>query len=135
MRSNITIAPDEAQILSRYLIGEKCSTQTEMHYAAAVTKLNASLTDTQQKTWNRMLVFRIYLKLVDGGLVLTNPPSPLRKRIFIMLTLLEASPDHIHYFLPQERSIWYLIPLGFRAGMSAVYGILGVIMAKLMNVR
>ena len=135
MTDSTHIAPNEAQKLSQYLIGEKCSEQTEHHYIEAVHKLNATLTETQQKTWDRMLRSKFYLKLVDSGLALSNPQSSLRKRIFIMLTLLEASPEHIRYFLPQERNIWYLIPLGFRAGMSGVYMVFGVIVVKLLSVR
>ncbi|MCW3125431.1 MAG: hypothetical protein JWO03_1089 [Bacteroidetes bacterium] len=134
MTDSLHIADNEAQVLSRYLIGEKCSDQTVYHYTEAVQKMNAVLNESQMKTWRSMLRSLFYLKLIDSGLALTNPQSPLRKRIFIMLALLESSPDHVRYFLPQERSIWYLIPLGFRAGMSALYGIFGFFSVKLLGV-
>ena len=134
MSDSIKIAANEAQVLSKYLIGERCSEQTVQHYAVAVEKLHASLTPAQQHIWDSMISFRPYLKLVDSGLAVTNAQSPLRKRIFIMLTLLEASPDHVRYFLPQERSICYLIPLGFRAGVSALLMLTGAVTVKLSGI-
>ena len=135
MGESIQIVSNEAQVLSKYLIGESCSDDTVRHYAEAVNKLNAILNESEQKTWNQMLGSSFYLKLVDSGLAIVNPQSPLRKRIFIMLTLLESSPDHVKYFLPQDRSIWYLIPLGFRAGLSALYLILGVMLVRATKIR
>lgn len=134
MSESLYIAPGEAQRLSRYLIGEDCPEATVQHYAAAVQKLFAILTPDQQKVWDRMLRSSLYMKLIDGGLAVTNPQSPLRKRIFIMLTLLESRPEFTQYFLPQERSIWYLIPLGFRAGLSAVYLVSGGLFTKLSGI-
>jgi hypothetical protein len=105
-----------------------------LRYSDTLTKLNASLSPGQEKTWSKMISSSIYMKLVDGGLALSAPQSPLRKRIFIMLTLLECSPDYTESFLPQQRSMWYLIPLGFRAAMSAVYGVAGLVMVKTLKV-
>jgi hypothetical protein len=133
MIATIHIADNEAQVLSHYLIGEKCSDQTAEHYTEALQKLNATFTESEQKTWSSMIGFTFYLKLVDSGLAVINPQSPLRKRIFIMLTLLESSPDHVKYFLPQERSIWYLIPLGFKAALSAWFMIAGAITVRLLR--
>lgn len=134
MSEPLYIAPGEAQQLSRYLIGEECPDATVQHYATAVQKLFAILTPDQQKVWDRMLKSRVYMKLIDSGLAVTYPQSPLRKRIFIMLTLLESRPEFTQYFLPQERSIWYLIPLGFRAGLSAVYLVTGGLFTKLSGI-
>ncbi|MBS1622927.1 MAG: hypothetical protein JSS76_03035 [Bacteroidetes bacterium] len=134
MSELLYIAPGEALRLSRYLIGEDCPEATVQHYTAAVQKLFAILTPDQQKVWDRMLKSHIYMKLIDAGLAVTYPQSPLRKRIFIMLTLLESRPEFTQYFLPQKRSIWYLIPLGFRAGLSAVYLVTGSIFTRISGI-
>jgi hypothetical protein len=135
MPDAIKINTAEAQVLSKYLVGQPCSEVMVKHYAGAVSKLYATLTDTEQKTWDRMLRSRLYLKVVDSGLAIVSPQSALRKRIFIMLALLEASPDFTAYFLPQERSIFYLIPLGLRTGMSAIYLAAGVLLVKVLGIR
>ena len=134
MAENIDIASGEAQILSRYLIGKACSSEIEERYTIAVKKHQAEFDNEEQKAWNRMLASRLYLKLIDSGLAVTNPQSALRKRIFIMLALLETCPENIEFFLPQERSIFYLIPLGFRAGLSALYMIFGAITVKMLRI-
>jgi hypothetical protein len=132
---NLHIRDEETKILTQYLVGKKCTSEASIHYAEAVHKLNASFTTREQKTWDAMLSNRLYLKLVDSGLAISSPQSPLRKRIFIMLAILEASPDYTAYYLPQERSLFYLIPLGFRAGLSAIYLILGTMIVKTTGLK
>lgn len=134
MASNIKIADHEAQILSKYLVGKECPSEIADRYLEAVNKLNAVFNDKEQKTWSKMLISPFYLKLIDSGLAISNPQSALRKRIFIMLAILEASPDFTESFLPQERSIFYLIPLGFKAGLSALYLVFGTLTVKVLKV-
>ena len=134
MENEINIVTNEAQAISQYLVGKTCSDQMALRYRDALTKLNATLTPEQEKTWAKMVNSKIYMKLMDGGLALASPQSALRKRVFIMLALLECSPEFTEFFLPQLRSIWYLIPLGFRAGMSAVYGVVGLMTVKALKV-
>lgn len=127
----IAIQASEAQILSRYLIGEQCSDAIAIHYQKALDAHQAILTTQQQKVWNKMLHSPLYMRLVDSGLAVVNPQSALRKRIFIMLCLLETTPEYVAYYLPQERSIFYLIPLGFRLAWSAVCLVVGVCLVKM----
>ena len=134
MVDNIKIADGEAKILSKYLVGKECSEEIIQRYQEAANKLNAGLNDTEQKTWNKMLSSSFYLKLIDSGLAISNPQSALRKRIFIMLAILEASPDFTASFLPQEKSIFYLIPLGFKAGLSALYLAFGTLTVKALKI-
>ena len=135
MASDIKTVTNEAQILSGYLIGEKCPDEVVAHYTEAINKHNAILSNTDYSRWKKMMSSKFYLKLVDSGLAVTNSQSPLRKRIFIMLAILEASPDFTKYFLPQERSIFYLIPLGLRAMLSAAYMVLGILTVKALKVN
>ena len=135
MADNITIADREAQILSRYLVGRECSTEMANRYAEAVIKLSAGHSASEQTTWQSMLTNSYYLKMVDSGLAISNPQSALRKRIFIMLAILEASPDFTESFLPQERSVFYLVPLGFRAGLSALYLVFGTLFVKALKIN
>ena len=135
MADNIKIADREAQILSKYLTGKECPAEIAQYYSEALAKHNAVLSDSQQKTWDKMLATPFYLKLVDSGLAISDPQSSLRKRIFIMLALLETSPLYTEFFLPQERSILYIIPLGFKAALSALYLVSGTIMVKFFKIK
>jgi hypothetical protein len=132
---SIQIVTQEAKILSNYLIGQDCTDEMATHYEEAVYKLNAEINQTEWKTWERMLSSKIYLKLVDSGLAITNPQSHLRKRIFIMLAILEASPEFTRYFLPQRRTVFYIVPLGLRAMLSALYLVLGIATVKALKIH
>ena len=135
MADNISITDREAHILSKYLVGKGCSSDMAYRYAGAVNKLNASLSAEEQVRWDKMMSNSFYLKMVDSGLAITNPQSALRKRIFIMLAILEASPDFTESFLPQKRSVFYLVPLGFRAGLSALYLVFGTLFVKALKIN
>ena len=135
MSDSIQIREGEAQALSRYLVGKDCPDEIRERYAEAVSKLNSTLSGPEQKTWDKMISSRFYLKLLDSGLAIVNPQSNIRKRIFIMLALLEASPDFTDYFLPQQRTIFYLIPLGFRAFFSALYLVCGVVTVRVIGLK
>lgn len=135
MPDAVQISADEADRLSRYLIGRSCPEEIENRYRDAVHKLNATLNPVEQKIWNRMMASGIYLKLVDSGLAVASPQSPLRKRIFIMLALLETNTNFTEFFLPQPRNLFYLVPLGFRTGLSALYLIAGMIVVKVSKIR
>jgi len=135
MTDSFKITEREPQTLSKYLVGKECSSEMAQRYTNAVNKINAGLSTSDQSRWNRMLSNVFYLKMVDSGLAVTNPQSPLRKRIFIMLAILEASPDFTESFLPQKRSIFYLIPLGFRAGLSALYLVFGTLFVKVSKIN
>jgi hypothetical protein len=132
--ATINILPNEPQKLSDFLIGETCSEDIAKRYSEALVAKDAVLTDSEMIIWKRMMSSKFYLRLIDSGLAVVNPQSSLRRRIFIMLCLLETTPEYTSYFLPQPRSIFYIISLGFRLVWSAFSLFLGTILVKLSKV-
>lgn len=125
---------NEAHILSKYLIGKPCPPKVEADYNEAIQKLGVNFTDYQNVVWQKMLNSRFWMRAMDAGLAFVFPSSVLRKRIFIMLSLLEADKENTDNFLPVKRSVFYVIPLGlrvFRAGLMAGIGILMVKVHKI----
>ena len=79
-----------------------------------------------------MLQNRWSVSSIDSGLALFGRDSSIRRKIFIMLAILEASPDYCDYFLPRKRSPLYLfivIWAGIRASIKAA---IGSVMLKLL---
>lgn len=133
--STAQLYSNEAESICRYLIGHACNKDIKDGYADAVAKLNMALSPKQEKIFKRMLAWRFYMRAIDGGLAFTHRESLLRKRIFVMLCLLEASKYHTDYFLPRKRSPFYFLGIGLNVAYAFFTAIIGIIIIKLNNIE
>ena len=122
---------NEAHVLTQYLIGKNASEEVINLYLQALSILNIPLTEKEKLVWNRMLKNRFYLKLIDSGLAVVNKNSPIRKRIFLLLAILESQTQYSDAFFQKERSPWYLIQFTLSGMIAVFYMILGSIYLKL----
>jgi len=115
----------EAQVFTKYLVGKEVDSLSVELYIKANEKLNISLTDEENKRLRFMLRNPIMIGMVDGALSLRNPNSGIRKKIYLMLAILESHFAYADYFLPQERKgsyIFSIIGTGIRAVWNAITG-------------
>ncbi len=116
----------EADALSRYLVGAPVSDEVKEQYWRALEHHGADYNDRERRVWRYMVSGQMTMRCVDAGLALTAPTSTLRKRIFIMLAILETEPSYADHFLPQDRPVLYIVPMvlaGMRAVACAVVGL------------
>jgi hypothetical protein len=123
----------EADRLSRYLIGKSCDEKDARDYFEALRFHDSGLTPSQQQLWDMMMRSGTLLRIADGGLALTAPSSPVRKRIFIMFSILETSPQFTDCFLPVDRPRTHILSVGFRAARAVLAGMVGVVLVKVMG--
>jgi len=123
----------EADRLSRYLIGADCNEMDARDYFEALRFHAPGLSPRQQRLWNLMMRSGTMLRIADAGLALTSPSSPVRKRIFIMFSILETSARFTDYFLPVERSRIYILNIGFLAVRAVLAGVVGVVLVKVIG--
>lgn len=121
----------EAQRLSQYLVGESAPPQAVVDYWSAIDRLQCGLTEQERYVWARMMQSQIILRSVDAGLALLRPASELRKRIFIMLAILETEPALADRFLPIDRSPTYLVVIGWKGVRAVLSALVGLILVKL----
>jgi len=131
----ITVFPEEAHSLSFYLVGRSCAVSVADDYALAVSVLGVNLNLVQEKMYVRMLKSRLLMGAIDGGLAFVKRDSALRKRIFVMLCLLEASPLYTESFLPRKRSFMYLLALGLKILCSFGMALVGALIIKLKKIE
>ena len=129
------IFPNEAQILSQYLIGKNCSGEVAENFSSAVEKLNIELNEAQTKTYQQMLNSQFLLRSIDSGMALVKSQSIIRKRIFVLLALLECTKENTAYFLPRERNWSYFFLIGLRVTKAFLYAFLGLILIKIYSVE
>ncbi len=109
----------QAEVLGRYFL-KKHPTDKIKHLYAEIIGKSKGLSRQDQ----RLLLFATKhhrsLGLIDAGLALMRPDSEVRRRLYIMFALLEASPDYCDYFLPKKRGPFYLFIIVW-AGLSALF--------------
>lgn len=126
---------NEAQILSRYLIGKDCTAAVANDFGLAVSKLDIRLSEAEQKAYKKMLGSLFLLRSVDSAMAISKSQSLIRKRIFVMVALLECTTENLEYFLPQQRSIFYFFIIGLRVARGFAFAIIGLLMLKLLNIE
>jgi hypothetical protein len=130
-----TTFDNEPDKLSMYLVGKPCTQAIKEAFADAVIKLDITFTPNQEKLYRSMLRSKFTLRAVDGGLLFINRDSVLRKRIFVMLCLLEASKDYTEYFLPQKRNWLHFFYIGIITSWAFFTALLGILIIKSAKVE
>jgi hypothetical protein len=118
----------EAYILSSYLTNRPPTPEVLVLYDQALKKLPVEFNSKQIRLWNFCIKHAWALKFVDAALSLTDPFHPVRKRIFIMLAILETQPTYNDCFLPQKRSFLYTFYVLFRMVNAVLKTVIGKVL-------
>lgn len=125
----------EARLICLYLLGSMPSFDLQIRYAAAHERLKIELDRDEQRLWRIIERYPSTLRTIDGGLAISKPQGGLRRKIYTMLAILEASPKHCAKFLPKTCTVFDLfkfLGIGLRAGFATV---LGLVFIHMMRVR
>jgi hypothetical protein len=119
-----TKAPrDEAKVLAHYLIHESA---TDAHIALYERATLPHATTDNNRTFIVALQHPKLLPYLDAHDALFRPNSILRQRLYLMFSILEASPDFTPKFLPQKRSPLYIFAVagyGIRGAYRVIVGL------------
>jgi len=125
----------EARLISHYLLGIRPSLDLQIRYAVALGLLKIELDRDEQCLWRIIERYPNTLRMIDSGLAFIKPQGGIRRKLYTMLAILEASPHHYDHFLPKActplqgvKLVW----VGLRAGISTL---LGFMLIKVMKVR
>ncbi|MBX7180881.1 MAG: hypothetical protein K1X82_02120 [Bacteroidia bacterium] len=123
----------EAIAISIYLLGKPCSSTLVERYIRAHQKHEIKLEHKDVKLWKWALNGRFWMACIDSGLALVQPKSPIRRKIFTMLAILEASVENTSFFLPTAQSPFVVWVKLFQQGVKAVFfSLLGLVLVKLI---
>lgn len=96
---------DVSRTLAHALVGEEPTGEEAARFEEAVRLRAPDLeTPRDRALWRLLARGPGWASLVDAGLALADPYSPVRHRVCLMLAILEASPHHARHFLPQPWS-------------------------------
>lgn len=134
MAASEEAAPVQAEMLSRYLIGKPPGELITKLYTAAV-EAETALSPREQVTLSFAFRHPWAVGVLDAGLALLRPHAELRRRIYIMLALLEAAPEYHRYFLPREHSPFYVVIIGLVGVRSVLRLAVGLTLVKFLESR
>ncbi|MDB5184913.1 MAG: hypothetical protein JWN38_721 [Candidatus Saccharibacteria bacterium] len=75
------------------------------------------------------------LGLVDAALPLLKPYSEVRRRLYLMLAILEASPEYYQSFVPLERPPLYFLVVGLACVRAVCKTILGMLLVVALGAK
>lgn len=125
----------EAKKITRYLLSESVGEEEQHSYVQAMCQLDLNLNDYQTMLWESMLKSSWRMACIDAGLALKDPGNVVRRKIFTMLAILEASPKYTKFFLSDHFSFLYYFKLGFIGCRSIVRAIVGILIIKYIQLR
>jgi len=120
----------EARLITKYLLSTQVKKEEEALYANAMHVLDLKFSNYENALAHQMFQSSFKMSCIDAGLALKDPTNPVRRKIFTMLAILEASPRYTNYFLSKNFSFFYYFIL-FLVGVRAVFrALLGMLMIK-----
>jgi hypothetical protein len=122
----------EAEIFGAYFLKEKPTAFVVDLYKQGNEKLKLEVSGKDERILKFILRNRWSVGMMDSGLVFINPHSTVRRKMFIMLAILECQPEYIDLFFTKNQPkiyFFYILWVGFRAFMKAA---LGVVLVKLV---
>lgn len=91
--------PEDTRRIAHALIGEEPTPEETARWQRAVELRALPLATPLDRTlWAWARRGDPWLGWIDAGLALTDPYSPVRHRLYLMLAVLEASPAHLARF-------------------------------------
>lgn len=111
---------EEAHVFSAYLLKQEVSEEILLRYSDACKKLNLTGNTSEEKTIKTIIRNPGLLPFADAALAFGNGKHLLRRKLFIMLAILETCPEFYSHFNTQEKSSGKWLAFFFR-GCSAVF--------------
>ena len=102
----------EVDILVRYLVGKAATPRVAVSYEHALQHVEVVFSKEEQRLWELCIDRPWIIPHVDAWLGFRYPGHPVRKKIFIMLSILETQPEYSDFFLPSRHSFIYLLNIG-----------------------
>jgi len=120
----------EADRIALYLVGRPAGERERIIYSQAMDRLSLRMTEAEARLWSSMLRSRRRMARVDAGLALLRPTSVLRRKLLLMLAILETSPEFADSFLPGRCPPFKALGVAGAAVRGAFRGIAGVVLVK-----
>jgi hypothetical protein len=117
----------EAELLCLYLVNKPLSKEASYLFGRANELHPVHLSASEKKTWAHCLKHPSLIAFIDAALALKKNNSGIRRKIFLMLAVLESLPEYHTCFLPASRGTFYPVYLFFKGALAILRSITGQI--------
>jgi hypothetical protein len=121
----------EARTFTHYLVGRAVDAPATQLYKDAMQSSKSDATDT--RLLNFMVAHPASIGFIDAGLVSQNASSEARRRLYVMLAILEASPTYYDLFLAQKQSPWYIFVIFYSFSRAVLKAGVGLVLVKVLS--
>ncbi len=135
MRQATRSLSDEADLIARYLIGICPNDRVKKRYEDAMHTLHGDLDAVDRRLWKVVTCCPFTFRIIDSGLAVLRPASSIRRKVHVMLAVLEASPEYCEYFLPKAFGPLYSVNIALTGARAGLATIIGYVVLKLMGVK
>lgn len=111
--------------MGAYLVGSQPSKKLIDRYVEAIKNSSSQVSHKDQKLLTYLVRNPWSIGIIDAALPFYRPHSEVRRRIYVMLAILEASPSYTEKFLPVQRNplyFFYIAWVGFKAAVKMLVG-------------
>lgn len=116
--------PEECVLIGRYLLGVVPSPKLTERYVAAHRFLDLDSEEPELRFLHRNPRLLPFLDAAAGVL---RPRSSLRKKVFLLAAILEATPEHAGFFLQKPAGLWFVLgTLLWQGSRSAAKLLVGI---------
>lgn len=122
----------EANILGRYLVKRTPHEATISLYIKALEAKPRAMNEHEHKHLAFVRHHPWALGLVDAGLTVVDSTSEVRRRIYIMFSILESTPHHHDQFLPIRRKWWYFFAISITGVIGVGKTMIGSMLVKVI---
>lgn len=122
----------EADILGRYLVNRAPHETVISLYIKALEARPHAMSAYEDRHLAFVRRHPRTLGLVDAGLALVDSASEIRRRIYIMFSILESTPHYLEQFLPARRKWWYVFAVGATGVVGVGKTIIGSMLVKVI---
>ena len=120
---------DEVETITQYLVSRPASPRVRESYERALQNIPVIFTEQQKSQWEACMKNPWLLPHVDAWLAFTQRDHPIRKKIFIMLGVLETQADYSDLFLPSRTSFLQPLTIAF----SVIWAVTKIITGRLVT--
>lgn len=120
---------NQTDILVLYLTGRTVS--DPIIYELYEYALEGLTSDEEGKLLRLAFTRPFIIPYLDGGLVFIRSTSELRRRIYIIFSILESSPDYTDLFIPKKYTPTDTILIGLSCIRAALRAAVGIVIVKL----
>jgi hypothetical protein len=123
----------EAESFGRYLVGETLPARAGELYARVLGEQHITVSMRDRKRLRYIAQHPWSVGLLDAGLSLSRNPSEVRRRLYVLFSILETQPELHGYFLSQERPGWYVVIIILRGCVAVCRSVTGLCFMTLVG--